>query len=124
MLLLLLLRFPLARVRIIDNFCRITLLSESKDLIGCCFCCEPGGGVTPAREMDELECVRSSESDVRERLNRDKTLYVTGGCAGECMDDDCDAIANAHIPSHLQGQGQMLPLVAGWDEIHAVHETG
>lgn len=85
------------RVRIIDSFFRMTLPSERKDLIGCCFCCgccEPGGGVTPAREMDELECVGSGEGDARERLNGDKTLYATGGCVGECVGDDCDTVAN------------------------------
>jgi hypothetical protein len=89
------------RVRIIDNFRRMTLPSESKDLIGCCLCrCEPGGGVTPAREMDELECVGSGESDARdERLNGDKTLYATGGCAGECGGDDCDTVANGDCGS-------------------------
>ena len=85
------------RVRIIDNFRRMTLPSESKDLIGCCLCCcEPGGGVTPAREMDELECVGSGGSDARdERLNGDKTLYVTGGCVG----DDGDVVANGDCGS-------------------------
>jgi hypothetical protein len=64
------------RVRMIDNFRRMTLPSESKYLIGCCFCCcrEPGEGVTPPREMDELECVGSGSGDARERLNGDKTL--------------------------------------------------
>ena len=83
-------------VRIIDNFRRMTLPSESRDLRGCCFCwgCEPGGGVAPAREMDELEWVGSGESDARERLNGDKTLYATGACEGECVGDDGDAVAN------------------------------
>jgi hypothetical protein len=89
------------RVRITDNFRRMTLPSERKDLRGCCFCCcEPGGGVTPAREMDELECVGSGESDARdERLNGDKTLYATGGCVGECVGEDCDAAANGDCGS-------------------------
>ena len=86
------------RVSIIDSFRRMTLPSESKDLIGCCFCCDccckPGGGVAPAREMDELECVGSGGSDARERLNGDRTLYATGGCVGECVGDDSGAVAN------------------------------
>ena len=83
------------RVRMMDSFRRMTLPSERKDFIGCCFCCcEPGGGVTPAREMDELECVGSGETDARERLNGDKTLYATGGCMDECVGDDCDVVAN------------------------------
>jgi hypothetical protein len=46
----------------------------------------------PAREVDELECVGSWESNARERLNRDKTLYATGAC--KCVGDDCDVVAN------------------------------
>jgi hypothetical protein len=44
--------------------------------------------------MDELEYVGSGESDARERLNGDKTLYATGACVGNCAGDDCDAVAN------------------------------
>jgi len=78
------------RVRMMDSFRLMTLPSDSKDLIGCCLCCwEHGGGVAPARDIDELECVGSAESDARERLNGDKTLYAIGGCAG--VGDGCDA---------------------------------
>jgi hypothetical protein len=79
------------RVRMMDSFRRITLPSESKDLTGCC---KPegggGGGVAPARETDELECVRvgSGESEARERLNGDKPLCATGGCV---VGKDCGA---------------------------------
>jgi hypothetical protein len=74
------------RVRMMDSFRRITLPSERKDLIGWC--------VAPAREMDELECVGSGESEMRERLNGDKTLCVMGGCMDVGVGGDCDAIAS------------------------------
>ena len=34
------------------------------------------------------------------------------------------AVGTPHIPSQLQGQGQMPPPVVGWDRTHAVHEMG
>lgn len=34
------------------------------------------------------------------------------------------AVGTPHIPSQLQGQGQMPPPVVGWDRTHAPHETG
>jgi len=85
------------RVRIVDSFRRMMLPSDNKDITGCCFCdcCrEAGGGVAPPREMDELECVGSGDSDARERLNGDNTLYARGGCVGECVGDDGGAVAN------------------------------
>jgi hypothetical protein len=69
------------RVRMMDSFRRITLPSGSRDLTGCCCCCfcETGG----AREMDEFEFMGSGVCEAWERLNGDKTLYDTGGCAGD-----------------------------------------
>ena len=74
------------RVRMMDSFRRIMLPSESKDFKGC--------WAAPAREMDELECVGSGESEMRERLNGDRPLC--GGCegVGVGVGGDCDAVAN------------------------------
>jgi hypothetical protein len=38
-------------------------------------------------EMDEFECVGSGVGEARERLNGDRTLYVTGGCG----EDDAES---------------------------------
>lgn len=72
------------RVRMMDSLRRITPPSGSRDLPRCGRVVGgAGGGVAPAREMDEFECAGSGDNEVCERLNGASTLYATGGCVGD-----------------------------------------
>ena len=72
------------RVRIIDNFRRMMLLSGIT-------LATLGGGAT-ASETDELNCVGLGVIEARKRLNGESTLYDTGGRG----DDDIGEFARSH----------------------------
>jgi hypothetical protein len=74
--------------------------------------------------MDEFECVGSGESEARERLNGDRTLYAKGGCGGHDAESggkfarsrsrlQCDELAQNPSDAEATGFGKRLKMSIG-----------
>jgi hypothetical protein len=71
--------------------------------------------VAPAREMDEFECVGSGESEARERLNGDRTLYATGGWKGDEAESGGELVrSRSRLPRDELAPGPSDTGVAGF----------